>query len=143
MKKSLNALIVASIALTGIAATPAAAHGRGHHNQNYDRGYYQGNDGYYNQRGDRQVYYDNRGNYNDSRYNDYNDGRDYRSNNYRGDCRRGKGTVGTILGAVAGGLLGREVGRGGYDNRPSTTGAIIGAGAGALAGRAIDRSGCR
>jgi hypothetical protein len=140
MKKSLNALIVASIALTGVAATPAAAHGRGYYNQGYDRGYYQGDNGYYNQRDGRQVYYDNRGYYDDR---GYNDGRNYRNNNYRGDCRRGKGTVGTIIGAVAGGLLGREVGRGGYDNRPSTTGAIIGAGAGALAGRAIDRSGCR
>ena len=48
-------------------------------------------------------------------------------------------STGTIIGAIAGGLLGREIaGRG-----DRTVGAIIGAGAGALAGRAIDRNDCR
>ena len=55
------------------------------------------------------------------------------------------GTTGALVGAIVGGLLGREIGRGGYYDRPSTTGLIIGAGAGALAGRAVGRSGndCR
>ncbi|WP_240960039.1 glycine zipper 2TM domain-containing protein [Novosphingobium olei] len=57
--------------------------------------------------------------------------------------RCGSGTTGAILGSVVGGLLGREVGRGGPWNEPSTTGLIVGAGAGALAGRAIERDGCR
>ena len=53
--------------------------------------------------------------------------------------RRGRhcdrGTGGTILGAIAGGLLGNAVaGRG-----DRGVGTIVGAGAGALAGRAIDR----
>ena len=63
---------------------------------------------------------------------------------YRGQrCK--SGTTGAILGALAGGLLGREIGRGGRYNDPSTTGLILGAGGGALAGRAIERSGndCR
>jgi len=44
---------------------------------------------------------------------------------------------------VLGGLLGREIGRGGRWDRPSTTGLILGAGAGALAGRAIEQNDCR
>ncbi|VAV96601.1 hypothetical protein MNBD_ALPHA04-174, partial [hydrothermal vent metagenome] len=42
---------------------------------------------------------------------------------------------GTIIGAIAGGLLGNEVARRG----DKTVGTIIGGAAGALAGRAIDR----
>src|SRR3546814_17906693 len=54
---------------------------------------------------------------------------------YRG-YRCDSGTGGTILGAIAGGLLGNEV-VGRYGDR--TAGALVGAGVGALAGRAIDR----
>lgn len=74
----------------------------------------------------------------------YNNNRNYRNdrryyNNQR--CKDGDG--GTVIGAVAGGLLGHQVaGRG-----DRTLGAVLGAGVGALAGRAIDRSdppaGCR
>ena len=63
--------------------------------------------------------------------------RDYRGD-YRRDYRRCRdnGDGGTIIGAIAGGLLGHEVaGRGDH-----TLGTVLGAGAGALAGRAIDRS---
>lgn len=75
--------------------------------------------GYYN--------YDNRGYYGGNR-------------NYRKQ-RCDKGTGGTIIGAVVGGLAGREIaGRGN-----KTEGAIIGAAVGALGGRAIDKadSNCR
>jgi hypothetical protein len=47
-------------------------------------------------------------------------------------CRRSDGTVGTIVGGVAGALLGNAIG--------GTVGAVIGGGAGALGGRAIQRS---
>lgn len=58
----------------------------------------------------------------------------YRRRDYR-RCRD-NGDGGTIIGAIAGGLLGNQVaGRG-----DRTLGAVLGAGAGALAGRAIDRS---
>ena len=64
----------------------------------------------------------------------------YRHRHDRGyQCH--SGTTGALIGAVLGGLLGREIGRGGYYDRPSTTGLIVGAGAGALAGRAVGRSG--
>ncbi len=73
---------------------------------------------------------------------DYRDGyrtyrgrdRDYRNYRARQKCRDGDG--GTIIGAIAGGLLGNTIaGRG-----DRTLGTVLGAGGGALAGRAIDRS---
>lgn len=113
-KKSIGALVLAATAVTGFSATPALARER------Y-------NDGYYS-REDRQDRYD-RGEYRrGDRY--------YRNNNYRGNARCDKGTGGTIIGAVAGGLLGNEVARRGN----KTEGSIIGAAVGALAGRAIDKS---
>lgn len=48
-------------------------------------------------------------------------------------CKRDKGTGGLVIGAVAGGLLGREIAR------DRTAGTIIGGGVGALAGREIDK----
>lgn len=114
LKKSIGALVLAATAVTGFSATPAMA-----------RDYY--NDGYYS-RDDRQDRYERR---------EYRrEARNYRNNNYRNNARCDKGTGGTIIGAVAGGLLGNEVARRG--NR--TEGSIIGAAVGALAGRAIDKS---
>jgi uncharacterized protein YcfJ len=116
----------AAMALTSFgAAAPALAHDGG-----YDR---------YDSR------YESRG-YDDDAYRDADyrrraraDADDWRyRDGYR--CRKSKGTTGLIVGAVAGGLLGRAV-VGRYGDR--TAGAIVGAGAGALAGRAIDRSGSR
>ena len=71
-------------------------------------------------------------------------GRGYRTDHqyrgqrgYRDGYRCDRGTGGTIIAAIAGGLLGHEVaGRRG----DRTMGVIIGAGVGAVAGRAIDRS---
>ncbi len=117
LKNTIGALVLAATAVTGFTATPAMArHG-------YEDGY-----GRYD-RGDRYDRYDRR---------EYRRGDRYYSNNYRNDyprCRN-SGTGGTIIGAVAGGLLGNEVARRG--NR--TEGSIIGAAVGALAGRAIDKS---
>lgn len=110
-KKSIGALVLAATAVTGFAATPAMAGGR------YDDGYYS--------RGDRHDRYDRREYRRGDRY--------YRNNGYQ---RCDKGTGGTIIGAVAGGLLGNEVARRGN----KTEGSIIGAAVGALAGRAIDKS---
>jgi hypothetical protein len=143
IKQLAQAAAIASVALTGVAATPALAHDR------YERGDYYGNP----YRGDDDDRYEGRHRSHDRdqyRRGYYNNG--YYDNRYAYPDRRtrynnrrcGSGSTGTILGAVAGGLLGREVGRGGRHNRGSTTGLIIGAGAGALVGREIDRGGnCR
>lgn len=70
-------------------------------------------------------------------------GRDPYQNRYGYDrpgyrpARCNNGTGGTIIGAIAGGLLGRTI-----DTRGDRTlGTVLGAGAGALAGNAIGRSG--
>lgn len=116
-KTSIGALVLAATAVTGFTATPAMARG-----DRYDDGYYSRGDRY-EQRYDRREY--RRG----DRY--------YRNNN-RNNYQRcnNSGTGGTIIGAVAGGLLGNEVARRGN----KTEGSIIGAAVGALAGRAIDKS---
>jgi hypothetical protein len=113
-KNTIGALVLAATAVTGFAATPAMADGRD------DDGYSR-----YSRYDDR---YDRR---------DYRRGDRYRGDRYyRGNARCDKGTGGTIIGAVAGGLLGNEVARRGN----KTEGSIIGAAVGALAGRAIDKS---
>ncbi len=127
MNNSFGALVLAATAITGFSATPAMARDRydDYRYSNYDRDYREDGRDYR-----REARYDDRRNYD----------RDYQ-NNYRGYNRCDKGTGGTIIGAVAGGLLGNQVARRG--NR--TEGSIIGAAVGALAGRAIDKSGsnCR
>ncbi len=131
MKKLIHTAVLASVAAFGVASVPASA-----------QGYYERGDTYYGREYDRRddrryaresnaQYYDQRG---------YADGYRGDDRQYSQNCRRSSGTTGTILGAIAGGLLGREIGRGGYANRPSTTGLLLGAGAGALAGRAVDKS---
>ncbi|MBB5709116.1 glycine zipper 2TM domain-containing protein [Sphingomonas xinjiangensis] len=128
MKKTLlSAVLAATVTMGGMAATPAAAQrydGYGYQ----DRGY---RDGYRGYRGDR-------GHREDRGYRNY---RGYRGD--RGYRRCSSGTTGTILGAVAGGLLGGEIGRGNSYRGRSTTGTIIGAGAGALLGREVDGGNCR
>ncbi|HKR18282.1 glycine zipper 2TM domain-containing protein [Rhizorhapis sp.] len=132
MKKFLLSLSAAAAVMSAAAVVPTApamaSHGydRGDYYRDYDRGYYRDYDRRYSRgdyyRGDR--YYRGR---------DYD--RRYYSRKNRGRCDSGTG--GTIIGAIAGGLLGNEiVGRRG----DRTAGTIIGAGVGALAGRAIDRN---
>lgn len=156
-KSIITATALASVALAGIAATPAAAQDGGY--RYTER--YQGDDGsYYRSEEYREGY---RGGYQgDDGYRGYDRRADYDRGGYdRGYYDRGPqryadappppprrqrcsdGTTGTILGAAVGGLLGREIGRGGRWNRPSGTGLILGAAGGALAGRAIERDGCR
>lgn len=60
----------------------------------------------------------------------------YRGNDGRYYCKRDDGTEGTIVGGLAGGVLGNLIAPGGS----KTLGTLLGAGAGALAGRAIDRN---
>ena len=111
------AAIALSIGAAAVAPTAADA-------QRY-RGYDQYNNGGYYDRG----YYD-RG-YDARRYDNRYDARRYQ---YR-DRRCSNGGTGTVLGAIAGGLVGNAADRGGMG------GTLIGGVAGALAGRAIDKSG--
>ncbi|MDE2560900.1 MAG: glycine zipper 2TM domain-containing protein [Sphingomonadales bacterium] len=54
-------------------------------------------------------------------------------------CRRADGTVGTLVGGVAGALVGRAI-----DTRGDrTTGTVLGAAAGALIGHEVAKSGAR
>lgn len=122
-KLSLITATLAMGAATLVPAAPAMAR------DGYQRGY--------DDRGSNRGYNRDRG-YRSDRYyrGDRNRDRGYR-NDYRNNYRcKGDGTTGTIIGAIAGGLLGNSVaGRG-----DRTVGTILGGGAGALAGRAIDRS---
>ena len=113
------ALVTGATAL--VPATPAAAQ------RYYDRGaYHNGYDGAGYNNGESRGYQE-RSYRDDYRYSD----RGYRARR----CSDGAG--GTVIGAIAGGLLGNTVaGRGDH-----LFGTVLGAGAGALAGRAIDRSG--
>ena len=125
-RKMISAGMLGAVAALSLASAPADAQFRGyrgngggyHDPRNY------GNDGYYRGGGGHRGH-------------GYYDGGDRRGprgyGRYRRNCDRGTG--GTIIGAIAGGLLGNTVtGRGDH-----TVGTIVGAGAGALAGRAIDR----
>lgn len=63
----------------------------------------------------------------------------YRDNDGRYYCKRPDGTTGAIVGGLAGGVLGNIIAPGGS----KTLGTLLGAGAGALAGREIDRRNVR
>ncbi len=61
--------------------------------------------------------------------------REWQGKDGRTYCRKSNGTVGLVVGAAGGALIGRAV-----DTRGSrATGTIVGAAAGALLGREIDR----
>lgn len=76
------------------------------------------------------------GGYSSRSYDDgYYRGRSHRD--YRG--KRCSGTTGTILGAAAGALLGRQIDK--HGNR--TTGTVVGGAAGAVIGRELGKSTCR
>lgn len=153
-KTMITSISLASAAVAGLMATPAAAQDRSYH---YSESY-EDEDGSYHRsetyRGGYRDPYDDE----DGRYGQYRSYErrevEYAPDDYYREpprhyahrhryARCTSGTTGAIVGAALGGLLGREIGRGGPWDRPSTTGLIVGAGAGALAGRAIERDGCR
>jgi hypothetical protein len=119
-------LIAAALALGSVAVVPAAQAQRWYDDApRYEQPYH---GGYYGEpyRGG----WEQRGYYQGGYYQGYDRG-------YRGNRRCDTGATGTVIGALAGGLLGHAVaGRGDH-----TLGTILGAGAGALAGRAVERSG--
>lgn len=93
------------------------------YDRGYERGYWDASR-YYRQ--DNRRYQSRRLGMND---------RIYRGSDNRYYCRRDDGTTGLIVGGMAGGVLGNIIAPGGS----KTLGAILGAGAGALIGRQIDR----
>lgn len=120
-------LAASALALGATALVPAAADAQ-RWGSRYERGY----DGY------------QRGGYRDGGYDrgyrgDDRGYREYRGNDRRYNARSRRGcdnTGGTIIGALAGGLLGHTIaGRG-----DRTLGAVLGAAGGGLAGNAIDKS---
>jgi Glycine zipper 2TM domain len=130
MANKLAKLGTAAFLSVAVIATsvPAMAHEHHRHGRYHQANNYYEDDGYYRNARYEQARYEN-ARYENERYQ-----RGY-NNGYR--CKP-KGTGGLVIGAVVGGLLGREViGRRG----DRTAGAIVGAGAGALAGRALHRAG--
>jgi hypothetical protein len=88
---------------------------------------------------EREAYWDASKHYrhDERRYRPHRMGRNdriYRGSDNRYYCKRDDGTTGLIVGGVTGGVLGNVIAPGGS----KTLGTIIGAGAGALIGRAID-----
>lgn len=79
-------------------------------------------------------FYDSYGRYYEPRRLSHRD-RIWRGYDGRYHCRCDNGTIGLIIGAAVGALVGRELDGG----RDRTVGAIIGAASGGLLGRAIDR----
>jgi outer membrane lipoprotein SlyB len=105
MKTVAMAFAAASMTLTGTVALTADPVEA--HKRHKERRYYQTDNGIRYWRGE--------------------DGRNY--------CRRSDGTVGLIVGAAGGALVGRAI-----DTRGErTTGTVLGAAAGALLGRELDR----
>lgn len=133
-KKSM--LVITAMSMVAVPAVAEA-----HHYYGYDNGYYP-QQGYYPAQGyyPQQGYYQQQGYYPQQAYG-Y-DGYYGRGYAYRG--HRCSGTTGTIVGAGAGALLGRSIGRGSgyYHQHSGTTGTILGAALGALVGREIGKSTC-
>lgn len=120
MKKTLLAALIAVTALPAmpVAADPprwAPAHGWREH-RDHDR--FEGERRYY--RTDNGIRY-------------------WRGDNGRYYCRRGDGTVGMLIGGVAGALVGRSIDTRG-DRAPGT---ILGAAAGALIGNELGKGRAR
>ena len=128
-------LVLAMSALS-LVTVPGMANAHRHVGYDNENGYSRGDDqnddqgdegqqGYYPQ----QVYSNSNAYY----------GRRYGYNRHR--C---SGTTGTIVGAGAGALIGRSIGRGSgyYRQNSGTTGTIVGGVLGALIGRQVGKSTC-
>lgn len=132
-KRSLLALSALSMVAVPTASQAHRYHGD-YENEGYDDGY--GQQGYY-----PQSYYAQQNYYPPQAYG-YDNG--YYGGGYRYRQHRCSGTTGLVLGAGAGALIGRSLGRGSgyYHHNSGTTGAIVGAALGALVGRHVEKSTC-
>ena len=120
----LRGAVAALLLLSFVSVSPALANqGRGRGHAKHEA---------------REAYWDASKHYRrDGRYRPRRLGRDdriYRGSDNRYYCKRDDGTTGLIVGGITGGVLGNVIAPGGY----KTLGTIVGAGAGALIGRAID-----
>ena len=123
-------IAAAALASLTAATAPTAADAQRYGGDRYAYGQaYQ--DGYNRDGYGRDGY--RRDGYSDRRGRTYRDDRGYYRNRNQ---RCNSGTTGTIVGAIAGGLLGRSIDGG----RDRAAGTIIGGAAGALAGRAVGKS---
>lgn len=121
----LRGAVAALLLLSFVGVSPALANqgrGRGHAKHEAREAYWDASKHY---RHDERRYRARRLGRND---------RIYRGSDDRYYCKRDDGTTGLIVGGVTGGVLGNVIAPGGS----KTIGTIIGAGAGALIGRAID-----
>lgn len=125
-----------SVALTALSMIAVPTASEAHHRDGY-YGYDSANElGYYQQPGYyQQGYYPQQA---------YGYGSRYYGRTYGYRQHRCSGTMGTIVGAGAGALFGRSLGRGSgyYHQNSGTTGTIIGAALGALVGREVGKSTC-
>ena len=121
----LRGAVAALLLLSFVGVSPALANqgrGRGHAKHEAREAYWDASKHY---RHDERRYRARRLGRND---------RIYRGSDDRYYCKRDDGTTGLIVGGITGGVLGNVIAPGGS----KTLGTIIGAGAGALIGRAID-----
>lgn len=117
----LVALAASTLTLAGCGSTGGGYGQAGYASNHRDRGH----DSYNRDRDSRNQGYDMSRN-----------DRVYRDNNGAYYCKRRDGTRGTIIGGVAGGVLGNIIAPSGS----KTLGTIIGAVGGAVAGRTIDKN---
>jgi hypothetical protein len=139
---ALATLVTASLALTpGFAMAKDHGHKHHKHHRDdevvlcewrdYDYNHFEPGHGRY----DPARYY----RWDDHEYNERRLGphdRIYRGSDDHYYCRRGDGTTGLIVGGIAGGVLGNLI----APEDSKTLGTLLGAGAGALVGHAIDRN---
>jgi len=125
-KPLLVALMVATVLPLGACATDSTGDRYGYNNRPRD--------GYYADRRDRRERREERR----ARYLAENDVI-YRDNDGNYYCKRSDGSTGTIVGAIAGGVLGNIIAPGGS----KTLGTVLGAAGGAIAGNAVDKNNVR
>jgi hypothetical protein len=122
VKTAVAALLLVSFVGVSPALADSQGRGRGHAKHDAREEYWDASKHY---KHDERRYHPRRLGRND---------RVYRGSDNRYYCKRDDGTTGLIVGGITGGVLGNVIAPGGS----KTLGTIIGAGAGALIGRAID-----
>lgn len=143
MRKLAFGAALAALALT--TAAPAQDYRDRNYDNGRDRGAHDNRGNYDNRGGDyrsRDDYDAARDYHQDKRAQERRLGRQdrvYRGSDGRYYCQRSNGTTGLIVGGIAGGLLGNAL----AGRHSETLGTLLGAGGGALLGQSIDRGSMR